>query len=289
MKVLLTGSGGMLAEDLRPVFKAKGHDVIVVRKDAVDITHKMAVDLAVRAAAPDVLINCAAYTKVDRAEDDEALAMKVNGEAPGILAETCRKAGVKLVHYSTDFVFDGSKSTPYTEEDVVNPISVYGKSKLEGERRIIASGCEYLIIRTAWLFGHTGVNFPKRIVTLAGERDELNIVYDQTGTPTYTVDLAEATLNLLGKKASGIFNFTNDGIASWYDFAYLTLELERNKGRALKLNRVNPILTAGYKTPAARPPYSVLDKAKYRNITGAAIPHWTDALKRFVDREWEGK
>ena len=240
---------------------------------------------------PEVIINCAAYTNVDRCESDQALAEKVNGTAVGYLAGAAKRVDATLVHISTDYVFDGEKSSPYVEEDHTNPQSVYGSSKLVGEQAIISSGLEkYFIVRTSWLYGPGGNNFVETIIRLAKDREELGIVADQVGSPTYTGDLAAAVFALL-KSASnprsptpspyGLYHFSNEGHCSWYEFATKIATVARANGEQLKVEKINPIKTEDYPLPAKRPAFSVFSKEKYSRITGKLVPLWKESLQKY--------
>ncbi len=281
MKFFVAGSKGMLASDLIQLLEERG-EVLSGDLPDFDITDKEAVENCLRGISPDVVINCAAYTAVDRAEEEKETAYAVNGRGADNLAEACGKLKARLVHISTDFVFDGGKSRPYVENDEPNPISVYGSSKLEGERIIQDVMSDYVIIRTSWLYGQHGNNFVKTISHLATDREDLGIVFDQVGTPTYTKDLSRAIINLISAEP-GIYNFSNEGVCSWYDFASEIIALLKNKGEPMKLKDLRPILTEEYPTPAIRPPYSVLDKSKYKKSTSNTIPHWRGGLIRYFE------
>ena len=283
MKFYLVGARGMLASDLATMLAESGE---LLRRDLpeLDITDIACIRRDIKAAAPNVVINCAAYTAVDKAEEEESICHAVNAIGAGNLATVCKEAGIRLVHISTDFVFDGEAGRPYTEEDNTAPISVYGKTKLAGENLIRQEMDDYLIVRTSWLYGKNGNNFVKTMSRLADERESLGIVFDQTGTPTYTKDLAEAIINLISIKAkAGIYHFSNEGVCSWYDFAFEILNILRLKGETLKLKELTPILSKEYPTAAARPAYSVMDKAKYKKVTTKTIPHWRDGLLRYFE------
>lgn len=283
MKFYLVGSRGMLASDLAPMLEDCGD---LIRRDLpeIDITDIECVRRDMRAVVPNIVINCAAYTAVDKAEEEESPCHAVNAIGAGNLATVCKELGMRLIHISTDFVFDGKACRPYTEEDTTSPISVYGKTKLAGENLIRQEMDDYLIVRTSWLYGSHGNNFVKTISRLAAERDRLGIVYDQTGTPTYTKDLAEAIINLIFIKAEpGTYHFSNEGVCSWYDFAYEIFNILQSKGESLKLKELTPILSKEYPTAAARPAYSVMDKGKYKRVTSRSIPHWRDGLIRYFE------
>ncbi|MDT8318560.1 MAG: dTDP-4-dehydrorhamnose reductase [bacterium] len=285
MKFYLAGSKGMLASDLSLMLEECG-ELISRDLPGMDISDIDSVRSDMRAAGPDIVINCAAYTAVDKAEEEEPACHAVNAIGPGNLAAVCKEMGIRLIHISTDFVFDGLGNRPYAEKDDAAPISVYGKTKLAGESLIRQEMDDYLIVRTSWLYGRHGNNFVKTVARLAAERDNLGIVYDQTGTPTYTKDLAQGIINLISVKAEpGIYHFSNEGVCSWYDFAYEIIRMMQLRGEPLKLKELNPILSREYPTAAARPPYSVMDKGKYKRTTNQAIPHWRDGLIRYFEEE----
>lgn len=249
--------------------------------EELDITDLKAVISFIERHDIDTIINCAAYTAVDRAEEDREKATKVNRDAVANLAKAATKLGCLLIHISTDYVFDGNHDVPYTEKDPVNPQTVYGQTKLEGEQAIKSSGCMYLIIRTAWLYSGFGNNFVKTMLRLADERKEINVVNDQWGTPTYAGDLADAIIRILERnelpELEGIYHYTNEGVCNWYDFAKEIIELSG------KDCIVRPISTEQYPTKAKRPAYSVLDKTKIKKVFDLEIPDWKDALKRFFE------
>ena len=247
--------------------------------------------------SPAIIINCAAYTNVDGCEDNRDLAMRVNGTGSELLAELAKTIDALLVHISTDFVFAGNQQTPYVETDPVDPLSVYGKSKLVGEQQIQQSGLEkYFIVRTSWLYGVGKNNFVETIMRLAGEREELGIVTDQLGTPTYTEDLARAIFTLLDIAGDalpvtrhsspitdlyGIYHYSNDGMCSWYDFAGEIVRQMRQRDFPVKVKTIKPITTAEYPVPAERPKYSVLSKEKIIATTGMDIPPWQESLDQY--------
>ena len=254
------------------------HQWLFTDVDTLDICDPQAVAQCFEAHHIEVCINCAAYTAVDKAEDEPVLAEKINATAPQILAENCLKRNALLIQISTDYVFDGQGNTPYLPDASVNPVSVYGRTKSEGERRIMDSGCNYFIVRTAWLYSSVGKNFVKTMLVLGDTKDEINVVADQKGCPTWAHDLAVALVALLNKNGKSvvheIFHFTNDGQITWYDFATAIMELG---GKHCK---VNPITTDQYPTKAQRPAYSVLDLNKIKAYTGLEIPFWKDSLKK---------
>lgn len=268
---LITGCKGQLGTELSKLLP----DAICADVDVLDITDENAVQNFVRDNNIDVIINCAAYTAVDRAESDTELATKINVDGPRNLAKT----GVKIIHISTDYVFDGTGHIPYTTEEKTNPVSVYGKTKRAGEIAVFENTSVAVVIRTAWLYSPYGNNFVKTMRRLGSEKSEINVVADQIGSPTYAADLAEAIVKIIPQMTvenSGIYHFTNEGVCSWYDFANEIMDLS-------DLNCiVNPIKSSQYPTPAARPFYSVLDKDKIKSVFGIKIPHWKDALKRCI-------
>ena len=265
--ILITGCHGQLGTELSKLLP----NAILTDIDDLDITDFSAVQSFVRNNNIDTIVNCAAYTAVDKAEEDALTAEKINVFGPENLAKT----GCKIIHISTDYVFDGKGYRPYTPDDEANPLSVYGKTKRAGELAVLKNAQEAVIIRTAWLYSPYGNNFAKTMQRLAGERDTLNVVNDQIGTPTYAGDLAEAIVKILpqiSKKTKGIYHFTNEGVCSWYDFA---IEIIAQSD----LNRsVNPIPSSAYPTKAQRPFYSVLDKTKIKETFNIQIPYWKESL-----------
>lgn len=266
--LLVTGSNGQLGSELHKLLP----EAIFTDVNDLDITDKSAVDEFVNAHHIDMIINCAAYTAVDKAEEDVAMAEKINIKGPENLATT----DAKLVHISTDYVFDGNGHRPYLPEDEAKPVSVYGVTKLAGEKAVLAHNKRAVIIRTAWLYSSFGNNFVKTMRRLGAEKASLNVVCDQVGTPTYAADLAEAIVKIIPQvsdKTSGVYHFTNEGVCSWYDFAY---EIMQQSGLKCK---VMPILSAEYPTKANRPFYSVLDKNKIKQTFGLEIRHWKEGLE----------
>ena len=275
--ILITGANGQLGTELRNRSFSLLDDVFYTDVEELDITNFKAICSFIENHDIDTIINCAAYTAVEQAEEDEEKAMKLNCEAVANLANAAERLGCLLVHVSTDYVFDGTADHPYTEEDATNPQSVYGKTKLAGEQAIKESGCIYLIIRTAWLYSGYGHNFVKTISRLASEREEIKVVNDQWGTPTYAGDLAEAIIRIMEQEdlpeLEGIYNFTNEGACTWYDFAK---EIVALSGSACK---VLPVSTAEYPSKVKRPAYSVLDKTKIKEAFNLEIRDWREALK----------
>jgi dTDP-4-dehydrorhamnose reductase len=283
MKILVTGSKGQLGSELRelaPLYPQ--YHFIYTDVDELDITNEVAVDQFFEANRPEAIINCAAYTAVDKAETDEQTAFLINATAPGILAKTATKYNSLLVHVSTDYVFDGKSYIPLTETAETNPVSVYARSKFSGEQEILMLAKKAIIIRTSWLYSAFGNNFVKTILKYGVERGKLNIVFDQTGTPTYAPDLAKIILDILPKVADSagveIYHFSNEGVCSWYDFARAIVELTGIECQ------INPIGTKDYPLPAVRPFYSVLNKQKIKDTFGIEIPYWRDSLKLCLRR-----
>ena len=292
MQILVTGSNGQLGNEMRvlsaqhPKHRYFFTDVAAsegvqaeddVRVEALDITDREEVTAFVEKNGIDLIVNCAAYTNVDKAEEDEVTAMKINAEALSVLGEQ----GVKVIHISTDYVFSGEGYVPYRESDVIAPHTVYGATKYEGEKRLLASCPEAVILRTAWLYSSFGNNFVKTMIRLGKEKKELGVVFDQIGTPTYAADLAAAVFTVIESPIwhAGIYHFTDEGVCSWYDFTLAIHELAGVKECA-----VRPILSEEYAYKTPRPHYSVLDKSKFKKTFGVEIPHWLDGLRRCVKR-----
>lgn len=287
MKVLVTGANGQLASDLVPLLEAAGFTPVPFGSAELDISNEAAVFEAVKKAKPGVIINSAAYTKVDLAEKEPERAYAVNADGAAYLARAAKEFGCPMVHVSTDFVFDGRSPVPYAEEAQENPLSVYGASKLAGERAAADAADALVIVRTSWLYGTTGHNFVKTILRLASERETLRVVYDQAGTPTWSADLAAALVQVCkaiesGKRPWGTYHYSNEGVASWYDFAVAICEEAAAAGMSLKCSRIEPILTSEYPVPAARPSYSVLNKAKIKKTFDTEIPHWRRSLSTMI-------
>ena len=279
MKALIFGSKGQLGRGLAAT-APQGSQLVQHDVDTLDITDADAVGRAVKDAAPDIVLNAAAYTAVDRAEEEEALAQAVNGDAVGHIAQAARVAGARFVHVSTDFVFDGTASRPYAPEAAPSPISAYGRTKLAGER--LASN-DALIVRTAWVYAPEGGNFVRTMLRLMGEREELGVVADQVGTPTYAPDLAAALWDLADKGVTGVHHYTDSGVASWYDFAVAIQEEASAIGLLDRAIPIAPIATSAYPTPAKRPHYSVLDKTSTIAALGRTPPHWRVNLRKMLN------
>ncbi len=281
-KILLIGTDGQLGQELKHTLRTMG-EVVGVNRQTIDLTQPEQIRQGIQEIKPDVIVNAAAYTAVDKAESEPAIAIAVNGVAPAIMAEEAKKLGAFLFHVSTDYVFDGTKNTPYIEDDLTHPLSVYGQSKLAGEEGIKKHSDRYAILRTAWVYGSYGKgNFVKTMLRLGKDREKLRVVADQVGTPTWTKNIAEAITQLLLTldltNTADIYHFTNSGVASWYDLAVTIFEEAEKIGFPLKVNQVDPITTAEYPTPAKRPAYSVLSTQKTAGLLGDYPPHWRKAL-----------
>jgi dTDP-4-dehydrorhamnose reductase len=273
--ILVFGASGQLGQCLKSVAEAKGITAIYFPAESeADILNKDAIKQAFDTYKPAWCINCAAYTAVDKAEDDVDLARKINKTGAENLSEFCLKYNTVLVHTSTDFVFKGDKPTPLIEEDVAEPINVYGLTKLEGELEVTQILEKYYILRTSWLYSEYGNNFVKTMLRLGSERDELKIIADQVGTPTYAMDLADCILQIVSSKniAYGTYHYSNEGVASWYDFAKAIFDISGTKVKVL------PIKTSEYPSRTARPAYSVMDKTKIKQTFNIEIPYWRDSL-----------
>lgn len=287
MNILVTGANGQLGNEIRILTGDSRHNYIYTdvveaegnRTTMLDITNAEDVKAMVANHNIDVIINCAAYTNVDAAEDNEALAEKLNSEAPAILANAMAETGGLLVHISTDYVFGGDPyNTPCREDQKGTPTGVYGATKLRGEKRITASGCKYLIIRTAWLYSEFGKNFVKTMLNLTSTKPQLKVVFDQTGTPTYAYDLAKAIVEIVESKKyegnEGIYHYSNEGVCSWYDFTKIIAEMAGHTECDIQ-----PCHSSEFPSKVVRPSYSVLDKSKIKAVFGLTIPYWTDSLR----------
>lgn len=276
MNILVTGANGQLGNEMRVLSASyPKHRYFFTDIAELDITDKAAVSAFVADNAIDLIVNCAAYTNVDKAEEDEATAMKINADAVAILGSQ----GIKVIHVSTDYVFSGDEHVPCREIDPVAPRTAYGRTKYEGEKRLLAACPEAVILRTAWLYSTYGNNFVKTMIKLGKEREQLGVVFDQIGTPTYAADLAQAIFTVIETPCwhPGIYHFTNEGVCSWFDF---TIAIHHLAG--ITTCHVRPILSEEYQYKTPRPHYSVLDKSKFKKTFGVEIPYWLDGLKRCI-------
>ena len=274
MNILVTGCNGQLGNEMQVLSKHHpNHRYFFTDVAELDITDAQAVSAFVQNNAIDLIVNCAAYTNVDKAEEDETTALKINAEAASVLGSQ----GVKVIHVSTDYVFSGDEHVPCRESDSVAPRTAYGRTKYEGEKRLLAACPEAVILRTAWLYSSFGNNFVKTMIRLGREKEQLGVVFDQIGTPTYAADLAWAIFTVIEAPQwhAGIYHFTNEGVCSWYDFTIAIHELA-----GIKTCAVRPILSNEYAYKTPRPHYSVLDKSKFKKTFGVEIPYWLDGLKR---------
>lgn len=278
MKCLVTGAAGQLGQETVLALQAAGEVVIGIDRQELDFSQPDQVAEAIAAHQADWVINCAAYTNVDKAEQEQEQAFLVNRDSARAVAEGVAAYGGRLLHVSTDFIFGGEQSHPYAEDDPANPLGVYGQSKWDGEQAVQDVMPDAAILRTAWVYGIHGHNFVKTMLRLAAERDELRVVDDQIGTPAWTADISRALLSLTKADASGVFNFTNEGVASWYDFASEIIANARDLGFPLKVKKISPIPSVDFPLPATRPAYSVLSKVKIRQALDYPIPHWRNSL-----------
>ena len=279
MRILVTGSKGQLGSEMVALqAQETQHQWFNLDINELDITDKNAVEQFVLSNKIDGIINCAAYTNVDKAEEDVALCYKVNRDAPQYLAQAIEKVGGFIIHISTDYVFDGTNNIPYTEQDKPNPVTIYGKSKIEGEQYVCESCKQHIIIRTAWVYSSYGKNFVKTMIKLGKEKPSLGVIFDQIGSPTYARDLAKAIITIVNQGIiPGIYNFSNEGVISWYDFTKHIHQLAN-----ITSCEVAPIHTADYPTLAQRPHFSVLDKTKIKNTYNIEIPYWRDSLEECI-------
>jgi dTDP-4-dehydrorhamnose reductase len=280
-KIVVTGSNGQLGSELKELVSSfPQFQFIFLNREELSIADKQGVENFFRKYQPSYLVNCAAYTAVDKAESEKELANEINGTAVGILASVCKQYGTKFIHISTDYVFNGTASTPIKETDKVDPVNAYGASKLMGEELALHNNSESIIIRTSWVYSFYGRNFVKTMMRLMNEKESIGVVSDQVGSPTYAADLAEAIMQIItsGNWQSGIYNYSNKGIISWFDFAN---EIKKLIGASCV---INSLTTEQFPTPAKRPRYSALDKAKIQQAFSIQLKDWKDSLKVCVDR-----
>ena len=288
MNILVTGANGQLGNEMRIVSKGSSDHYIFTDVEELDITNREAISKCVKENDIKVIVNCAGYTNVEKAEDDENTAELLNAQAVEYLAKACKDNDATLIHISTDYVFGGNDgNTPKKETEPVNPTGAYGRTKLHGEQVIEKSGCNYLIIRTSWLYSEFGNNFVKTMRKLTSEKDSLKVVFDQVGTPTYALDLAQTIMKFIEElktpnsklqTPNSIYNFSNEGVTSWYDFAKEICELSGNKCD------IQPCHSDEFPSKVKRPSYSVLDKTKIKKDLNITIPYWKDSLKICVNR-----
>jgi dTDP-4-dehydrorhamnose reductase len=291
MKILLTGANGQVGFETQRSLPPLG-EVVALDHTQCDLARPDELRRVIREVRPDVIVNAAAYTAVDKAQSDAELAMAVNGIAPGIIGEVAAKSGALVVHYSTDYVFDGKKETPYVETDLPNPQSGYGASKWAGEQALRDSGAHFLTLRTSWVYGAHGGNFAKTILRLAGEREELRIVADQHGAPTAALRIAAVTAEILkhyqrvGPRGfrQGLYHLAAGGATTWHEYAQNVVRTAYNAGRTFKLRpeRIKPISTAEYPLPAPRPANSRLDTTKLSSVFGIPLPDWRSDLQHVI-------
>ncbi|MCH5334714.1 MAG: dTDP-4-dehydrorhamnose reductase [Alistipes sp.] len=277
LNVLVTGAGGQLGSELRTAAAGSADNYIFTDIAELDITDAAAVARMVRECGADVIVNCAAYTDVERAETQPDAAMLLNRDAVGFMAAAAAECGALMIHISTDYVFgSGTHNTPFAEEDAVAPSCVYGAAKLAGERAVAESGCRHIIFRTSWLYSPFGRNFVNTMLSLTASRDSVSVVFDQTGTPTRAAGLARLIFRIIDSRLfdgrEGIYHYSDEGVCSWYDFA---VEIARLAGSKC---RVEPCRSAEFTSRVARPAYSVLDKSRVKRVFGIEIPHWRDSL-----------
>ncbi len=284
--ILVTGANGQLGKELQvlsaeyPSFK-----FLFLSREDLPIDNFELLRNYFKITQPQYCINCAAYTTVDRSETEKDLAMLINGESVGVLAAICKEHQTKLIHISTDYVFDGEGKQPYKEDDPTEPVNYYGLTKLNGEQLCLISDPGAIIIRTSWLYSEFGSNFVKTMLRLMKEKEQIGVVNDQVGSPTYAADLADTILKIIGNqkseienRKSGIYHYSNEGIINWYEFAVAIKEISGSNCK------VNPILTSQYPTPAKRPHYSVLDKSKIRSVFGIQVKDWKESLRKCINK-----
>jgi len=282
VKVLVTGAGGQLGQELQRTVP-KEHELVPLKSAELDVTDGKQIERVLADQEPAVVINASGYTAVDKAESERARAQAVNGQAPGLLAKATVARGMRFIHVSTDFVFDGKKGSPYVPDDMPNPLGVYGETKLMGERAVMAADADALVLRTAWVYSVHGQNFVNTMLRLMRERTSLSVVADQIGTPTWAKGLAQAlwrTVDL--PEVKGVHHWTDAGVASWYDFAVAIEEEAHAWGLLDKAIPIRPIRTQDYQTAARRPSYSVLDKTATWDALGFTPPHWRVALREMI-------
>ena len=281
MKILVTGKNGQLGSELKDLQqKYPDYEMIFVGREEIDLSILQQITEVLNVIKPEIIINAGAYTAVDKAETEQELCDKVNHQAIETIGKWAAVHNAKVIHISTDYVFDGTSKTPLKETDATAPINTYGHTKLKGEHALVASGADYVIIRTAWVYSVYGSNFVKTMLRLMNERDEISVVADQIGTPTYAKDLAQAVLDIVSapKFISGIYHYSNEGSISWHEFATAIKEI---KGFATKINAIG---SEAFPTPAKRPSYSLLDKNKIKEVYKVTVPNWKESLNAMLRR-----
>jgi dTDP-4-dehydrorhamnose reductase len=281
VKIIVTGSNGQLGSELKDLAPHyPGIDFVFFSRSELSIKDKAALQNIIHLHRPDYFINCAAYTAVDKAEEEREAAFEINGTAVGEIARLCRENNCRLIHISTDYVFNGTTADPLKESDAVDPVNAYGESKLLGEQLALQNDPQSIIIRTSWVYSAYGKNFVKTMLRLMKEKESIGVVNDQVGSPTYAADLARAILQIItsGKWVAGIYNFSNEGVISWFDFA---VEIKKLTGASCI---VNPITTDRFPTPARRPAYSVLDKAKIQRTLNIPLKNWKESLRTCLEK-----
>ncbi len=279
-KILVTGANGQLGRAIQASIASSSDLYAFTDIEELDITDPKATLEHIKRGEYDVVVNCAAYTNVEEAEEQTALADRINRQAVENLARASLESSATLIHISTDYVFDGKAHTPYREDAATAPIGIYGKTKLAGERLLEASGCKHIIIRTSWLYSQWGANFVLRMLKLTAQRDSLKVIFDQVGTPTYAMDLAKAIVEIVSHDQLdkvGLYHYSNEGLCSWYDFA---LQICSDSGNSCT---IEPIRSEEYPSKVERPHYSVLDKTKFKESFGIEIPHWKSSLQKLIE------
>tara|TARA_B100001179_G_C18599154_1_gene409066 strand:- start:1296 stop:2153 length:858 start_codon:yes stop_codon:yes gene_type:complete len=281
VKALVTGANGQVGQALQATAPSRW-TVVAFDRSTMDLADPQAIRNAILSEGPDVVFNAGAYTAVDQAEHDQEMARKVNGEAPGVIAQTLSQTGGRLVQISTDFVFDGSRGAPYSVKTKPNPLSIYGATKLLGEKQ---AGDDAIVCRTSWVYGASGRNFVRTMLRLFKERESVSVVSDQIGVPTWSRGLAETLWTLAVKDRPGVFHYQDAGVASWYDFAIAVQEEALAIGLLSRAIPIEPIRTSQYPTPATRPPFSVLDTTVTQAVTGQSPTHWRENLRKMLREE----
>lgn len=280
-KILVTGANGQLGMELQQAAKDFPlFEFIFTTRGEMPLDDPDAISRFIASVQPQYLVNCAAHTAVDKAESEKELAYLINADAPGVMAQACREHNTQMIHISTDYVFNGNGTEPYKEDDATDPVNLYGASKLKGEAKVMEYHPSSIIIRTSWVYSEFGKNFVKTMLRLMSDKDQISVVSDQSGTPTYAADLAKAILHIIASQqwTPGIYHYSNEGSITWFDFAVAIAETSGSTCR------VNPIAASQYPTPAKRPVYSVMDKSRIRETFGITIPGWRDSLAVCIDK-----